>query len=148
MKWVTREKIRVNRAATAWLIRRFVDADAEFLFVPAADVARVQAETGATGFDADGATWPHRDAKGRTSFEAIVARHCHSDLALREMGKIVATADLPERFGETEEGAGLRMICLGFPLAASGDHDTLVRSAFLFEALYRSLAARQRANPE
>src|SRR5436190_15774089 len=133
MKWVTRRGIKVNRSATAWLIRRFIDPDAEFLFVDAADVAAVQAREGATGFDAPGATWPHEDAKGRCSFEALVVRYCHSDLALREMGRIIGSADFPERLGDTAEGAGLRALCSGFPLAARDDHDTVARSAFLFE---------------
>lgn len=148
MKWVTRRTIRVNRAATAWLVRRFVDADAEFLFVAPDEVARVQAQEAATGFDAPGATFPQRDAKGRTSFEQIALRYAYSDLALREMGRIVGSADLPDRLGETAEGVGLRVVCAGFPLVAADDHETVERSAFLFDALYASLAARVRSAPE
>ena len=70
MRWVTRREIRVNRAATAWLVRRFVDPEAEFLFVAPEEVARVERETGAIGFDAPGARYPHKDASGRCSFEA------------------------------------------------------------------------------
>lgn len=149
MKWVTRRRVRVNRAATAWLIRRFVDTEAEFLFVDAADVASVQEREGAQGFDAPGATYPHEDAKGRCSFEQIAVKYCFSDFALREMGRIVGSADLPARLGETAEGAGLRAICHGFPLVTGGDDvETLARSAFVFDALYASLAARMRAEPE
>ncbi len=148
MKWVTRKHIKVNRAATAWLVLRFIDPDAEFLFVDAADVAAVQAREGATGFDAPGATWPHADAKGRCSFEALCVRYCHSDLALREMSRIVGSADFADRIGDTAEGAGLRAICVGFPLAARDDHDTVARSAFLWDALYASVTARMRASPE
>ena len=148
MKWVTRRTIRINRAATAWLIRRFIDPDAEFLFVEPGDVAAVQARDGATGFDAPGAAYPQEDARGRTSFEALAAKYCFSDPALREMARIVGSADIASRTGETAEGAGLRAVCHGFPLVAAGDHDTLARSAFVFDALYASIAARLHASPE
>jgi hypothetical protein len=73
MKWVTRRGIRVNRAATAWLILRFVDPDATLTFVDAGDVAALQRRESAIGFDAPGATYPHEDAQGRCSFEALYA---------------------------------------------------------------------------
>ena len=68
MKWVTRRSIRVNRVATAWLIRRFIDLQASFLFVEPDEVAEVQRREGAKGFDAPRATYPHKDDKGRCSF--------------------------------------------------------------------------------
>jgi hypothetical protein len=146
---VTRRGIRVNRAATAWLIRRFVDTEAEIVFVAPEDVAVVQEREGARGFDAPGATYPHRDAKGRCSFEQIALEFCFSDHVLREMGRIVGSADLPERLHETSEGAGLRAVCRGFPLVTAGDDvATMERSAFVFDALYASLAARMRSDPE
>jgi hypothetical protein len=147
-KWVTRRTIRVNRAATAWLIRRFVDADAEILFVDPADVAAVQTSDGALGFDAPGATFPHEDAKGRCSFEQIATKYCFSDHALREMGRIIGAADLPVRATERAEAAGVRAICTGFPLVAGDDHETVARSAFLFDALYASVTSRMRSEPE
>jgi hypothetical protein len=79
MKWVTRRHARVNRLATAWLIRRFIDRQAELLFVAPEEVARVQREQGAKGFDAPGATYPHKDAHGRCSFEALVDEHRPED---------------------------------------------------------------------
>src|SRR6266496_872698 len=72
MKWVTRQRIQVNRTATCWLVRRFLDPEAEFSFVPADRVASMQTGTGATGFDAPGATYPHEDAQGLCSFAALV----------------------------------------------------------------------------
>jgi len=72
MKWITRERIQVNRTATCWLIRRFLDSEAEFIFVPADQVAAIQGQTGATGFDALGATYPHQDEQGLCSFAALV----------------------------------------------------------------------------
>lgn len=72
MKWITRERIRVNRTATCWPIRRFLDPEPEFLFAPAEEVASIQAERTGTGFDAPGASYPHRDANGLCSFAALV----------------------------------------------------------------------------
>src|SRR5438876_5380998 len=96
MKWVTRKRIRVNRTATAWLIRRFVDPQAEFLFVEPGEVARVQEELSAKGFDAPGATYPHKDANGRCSFEALVEERLPDDVALRALARIVHGADFDE----------------------------------------------------
>ena len=142
MKWVTRRNIRVNRTATAWLIRRFIDPEAEFLFVGAEEVAEVQRREGARGFDAPGATYPHEDASGRCAFEALVDEHCPEDRALHELARIVRGADFPEAIGLTPESAGLRAISHGFPLAAKEDHEIVERAAFLYDALYASLVAR------
>ena len=144
MRWVTRRQIRVNRAATAWLVRRFVDPAAEFLFVEPEEVARVERETGAVGFDAPGARYPHKDDRGRCSFEALVDAHCADDVALRQLALIVRSADFPEARSLTPEGAGLRAISQGFPLVARDDHDTLDRASFLYDALYASLQVRVR----
>jgi len=75
MKWVTRKRIHVNRAATAWLIRRFLDPAAEILFVEPDEVATLQDRENAIGFDAAGARSPHQDARGRCSFEQLVDEH-------------------------------------------------------------------------
>jgi len=71
MQWITRERIRVNRTAACWLVRRFLDPEAEFTFARADQVASVQAETGGTSFDDPGATYPHKDAQGLCSFAAL-----------------------------------------------------------------------------
>ncbi len=96
MLWVTRHTIRINRSATAWLIRRFIDPAATFRFVPAEEVAELQHREGARGFDAPGATYPHRDERGRCSFEALVDEHCARDPALVELARIVHGADFPD----------------------------------------------------
>src|SRR5262249_30834920 len=101
MKWVTRERVRVNRTATAWLIQRFIDADAEIAFVPADEVERVQRDTGAIGFDAPGARYAHRDEKARCSFEALVDEQCAKDPALRALAKIVHGADFSDEVAIT-----------------------------------------------
>ncbi len=139
MKWVTRQRIRVNRTATAWLIRRFIDPDAEILFVPPEEVAEVQRREEATGFDAPGATYPHKDAKGRCSFEALVEERCPGDAALRRMARIVRGADFPEEIGITSESAGLRAISHGFPLVARDDREVVEKASFLYDALYANL---------
>ena len=142
MIWVTKRGIKVNRAATAWLIRRFVDRDAVLVFVEPDEVAEVQRRDGAKGFDAPGATYPHRDGEGRCSFEALVAEHRADDRALVALARIVHGADFRDEIDSTPESAGLRAISDGFPLVAADDHETVERAAFLYDALYASLRAR------
>ena len=142
MKWVTRRTIRVNRAATGWLIRRFIDPDATFLFVDPERVAEIQEREGARGFDAPGATYPHKDGRGRCSFEALVEEHCSADPVLIALARIVRGADFADETGLTPESAGLRTISHGFPLVARDDHDILERAGFLYDALYASLKDR------
>jgi len=142
MKWVTRREIRVNRTATAWLVQRFVDPSAVFAFVEPERVAALEAEEGAVGFDAPGARYPHRDANGRCSFEALVEEHRPEDAALRELARIVRGADFADQVALTPESAGLRTISRGFPLVARDDHETVERAAFLYDALYAALRER------
>lgn len=142
MTWVTKKRIKVNRAATAWLIRRFVDPEATILFVEPGEVAEVQRRESATGFDAPGATYPHQDAAGRCSFEALVAEHCASDPAVVALARIVRGADFRDQIGITPESAGLRAISDGFPLVARDDQETVERAAFLYDALYANLRER------
>jgi hypothetical protein len=144
MRWVTRKRVQVNRTATAWLVQRFIDPNAEFLFVDPQDVEGVQREQKAIGFDAPGATYPHRDEKGRCSFEALVDEHVGGDPALRALASIVHGADFAAEVQSTPESAGLRAISAGFPLVSKGDADTIARAAFLYDALYASLQARLR----
>jgi hypothetical protein len=139
MRWVTRRQIRVNRTATAWLVRRFVDKDAEFLFVEPDEVAGVERASGAIGFDAPGARYPHKDAQGRCSFEAIVAERCAADPALVRLARIVRSADFAAEMDLTPEGAGVRAISHGFPLVSRDDHETVERAFYLYDALYASL---------
>jgi len=142
MKWVTRKRIQVNRAATAWLVRRFIDPQAEFLFVDPDEVANVEGQQNARGFDAPGARYPHKDAKGRCSFESLVDEYRPEDPALKELANIIHGADLDE-LAIAPECAGLLMISRGFPLVAADDYETLEKTAFLYDALYASLTHRQ-----
>jgi len=139
MKWITRTGIRVNRTATCWLIRRFLDPEAEFLFVPAEQVAELQATSGATGFDAPGATYPHRDADGRCSFAALVHERLAEDPVLVEMARIVQAADFKEQWDTHPAARGLELISRGFPQITSTDDETALRASFLYDALYASI---------
>jgi len=138
MKWVTRRSIRVNRTATAWLVRRFLDPAASLLFVAPEEVAKVQKADEAIGFDAPGATYPHRDGKGRCSFEALVEERLPDDAALRALARIVHGADFDE-LHVAPEAAGLRAISRGFPLVSANDDETVAKASFLYDALYAAL---------
>ncbi len=140
MRWVTRRHIRVNRTATAWLVRRFVDPAAEFEFVDPGEVEAAQG-AGSIGFDAPGARYPHRDERGRCSFEALVAEHRPDDPALRRLAFMVHCADFADEVGRCPEAAGLRAISSGFPLVAADDDETVRRGSFLYDALYAALSA-------
>jgi len=146
MKWITREGIRVNRTATCWLIRRFLDNDAEFIFVLADQVASMQAESGGTGFDALGATYPHKDAEGLCSFAALVHERLAHDPALVEMARIVQAADIAGQLDDHPAAHGLQLISHGFPLVTNDDHEIAERAAFVYDALYASIMESQAHN--
>jgi hypothetical protein len=143
MKWITRQRIQVNRTATCWLVRRFLDKEAEFLFVPAEQVALVQAEEGGTGFDAPGATYPHKDAQGLCSFAALVQERLPHDPALVELARIVQAADFNDQLDNHPSARGLQLISRGFPLVTKDDHETAERASFIYNALYASIAESQ-----
>lgn len=139
MKWVTRKKIHVNRTATAWLIQRFLDPSAQIVFVEPGEVAAVQQREGAIGFDAPGARYPHRDQKGRCSFEQLVDERLPGDASLRHLARIVHDADFPEEPAQTPEGMGLWAISQGFTDVAPDDHEIVKRAAFLYDSLHAHL---------
>lgn len=139
MKWVTRKRIHVNRTATGWLIRRFLDPKAEILFVEPEQVPAIQEREGAVGFDAPGATYPHIDERGRCSFEALVDERLPGDAALQHLAKIVHGADFPAEMGITRESAGLWAISQGFTDVGKDDSDVLDRASFLYDSLYAHL---------
>lgn len=141
MHWVTRRGIKINRAATAWLVRRFVDPDATFVFTSGGEVAATAESLGGVGFHAPGTRYPPRDAAGRTPFEALVAERCADDPALVAMSAIVRDADVP-REGAVPEAAGLRLVTGAFPLVTDDDQAIVERSAFLYDALYAALRMR------
>jgi hypothetical protein len=142
MKWVTRKRIHVNRTATAWLIQRFIDPGAEITFVEPDDVAAVQQREGAIGFDAPGARYPHRDEKGRCSFEQLVDERLSGDAALRDLARIVHSADFPDEPSNAPEAVGLWAISQGFTDVAQDDHEIAARAAFLYDSLHAHLRHR------
>jgi len=147
MKWVTRKRIHVNRTATAWLIRRFLDPSAEIIFVEPDDVAAVQQREGAIGFDAPGAGYPHRDEKGRCSFEQLVDERLPGDAPLRQLAAIVHGADFPDEPSSAPEAVGLWAISQGFTDVTPDDHEIVTRAAFLYDSLYAHLKRRSQGGP-
>ncbi len=139
MRWVTRRHIHVNRTATAWLIRRFLDPEGEILFVEPEDVRDVQQREGAIGFDAAGARYPHKDSRGRCSFEQLVEERLDQDDALRRLGRIVHGADFPEEPSSEPESSGLWAISQGFTDVGRDDPDIVARASFLYDSLYAHL---------
>jgi hypothetical protein len=144
-RWVTRKGIHVNRAATAWLIRRFIDAQAEILFVEPHEVAGVQDRDGALGFDAPGARYPHKDGRGRCSFEQLVDGRLSGDPALRRLARIVHGADFPAEPQTEPESVGLWAISQGFTDIVRDDDEIAQKVAFLYDALYSHLQREESA---
>jgi hypothetical protein len=138
MYWVTSRKLKINRAATTWLIRRFIDSSAVFVFVEAGQVGDEARRLGGIGFHAPRTNYPARDAEGRTPFEVLVAEHCANDPALQRMSAIIRDADVP-RVGEVPEASGVRLISGAFPLVTSDDAEIVERSAFMYDAMYAAL---------
>lgn len=136
MKWVTREKARVDRIACPWLIRRFVDPAAEFLYVPREKVMEVAKEQGAIPFDTPGAELHHFEEKGEeyVSFDAIIKKHALKDPALLELAKIVRVADGGS--GAMPEAAGLEAAATGFRLMSKDDFENQRGQFPLYDALY------------
>lgn len=143
MKWVTREHVKVDRVACPWLIQKFVDPKAEFLFVPADQVDAVAKREGATPFDTKGAKLGHRGSE--CSFDAIVHDYKISDPAVHELAKIVRAADVSSQRGIAPEGAGLELIANGFRLTSKDDHENLARQFPVYDALYAAIEARLKA---
>jgi len=125
----------VDRVACPWLIRRFIDAGAEFLFVEPGDVARVASEMDATPFDVEGVELGH--AEGRCSFESIILKYGLEDPALRRLAAIVHGADIASDIDKTPEAAGLKAIAMGFRQTyGSRDLEKLEAQMPVYDALY------------
>ncbi len=137
MKWVTRERPKTDRIACPWLIRRFVDPEAEILYVPADRVLEVAAEEGARSFDAPGAEFTHRD--GLCSFEVLMEEFSlgrSNDPALERLARIVHAADVAEDRDSDPLGPGLEAIGVGGLDVEADDHRLLERGQFVYDALY------------
>ena len=144
MKWITREKVKVDRVACPWLIKKFVDADAEFLFVPVDDVLSVAAREKAIPFDVPDVELGHVD--GKCSFEAIVAKYRLDDPAVHLLAKIVHGADVAHDLDNRPEAAGLKAVAEGFRhLGLKDDHEILAREFIVYDALYAYCKAMTRS---
>jgi hypothetical protein len=134
MKWVTRSHVHVDRVACPWLIRRFVDSQAEFLFVPKSQVDRVAAEAGAIPFDAPGVELGHVD--GRCSFESILVKYGLTDPALQRLAAIVHAADVAADLDTDPLARGLEAIATGYSLRYPDDSENLTHQFAVYDALY------------
>jgi hypothetical protein len=136
MKWVTRENANVDRIACPWLIKRFIDPDAEFLFVSRDEVLQVAARESGHSYDAPGAEYTHRD--GKCSFDVLVEEFgLESDAALVRLAQIVHAADVSEDIDSSPEGRGLSAIAHGFAsLHGTEDHLKIELETPMYDALY------------
>ena len=142
MKWITREKARVDRIACPWLIARFIDSTPEFLFVPADQVMTVAARESATPFDVPGVELGHHGE--RCSFDAFLDKYKLDDPALRALALIVRGADTDQR-QLTPESPGLYAVASGFQAIARDDFDNMSRQFPVYDALYAYCRAAQGA---
>jgi len=133
MKWVTREKARVDRIACPWLIARFIDPDATFLFVPADQVLRVADRAGATPYDVPDVELGHHGEQ--CSFDAFLPKYHLIEPALQTLAQIVRGADTSAR-QLTPESAGLYAFATGFQAIAKDDHDNMAKQFPAYDALY------------
>ena len=136
MKWITRERVKVDRVACPWLIKKFVDPEAEFLFVPASQVMEVAKRQSAIPFDVPNVELGHQGKE--CSFEAILKKHTlTSDAALVLLGKIVNGADTDNTLWDQPEGPGLNAIAEGFRhLGLKDDHEVNAAEWIVYDALY------------
>jgi hypothetical protein len=139
MKWVTREKARVDRIACPWLITRFIDKEPTFLFVPAREVLAVAKKEEAIPYDVPDVELGHHG--DQCSFDAFVDKYKLTDPALRELALIVRGADTAAR-GLTPESAGLYAVATGFQALARDDFDNMEKQFPVYDALYDYCRAR------
>ncbi len=143
MKWVTREKVKVDRVACPWLIKKFIDKDAEFYFVPADRVLKESERLGAIPFDALGVELGHHGKE--CSFEAVLKKYnLASDSALVLLGRIVNGADTDNTLYNQPEGPGLQAIAEGFRhLGYKDDHEINAAEWIVYDALYAYCKTKQ-----
>ena len=133
MRWVTREHPKIDRVACPWLITRYIDSQAEFLFVPADQVGAVARETGAVPFDVEGVELSHDGPL--CSFDAFLLRYGLTDPHLAELATIVRGADT-DRLELAPQAAGLLAISLGLSRNYPDDHEMLRHGFVIYDALY------------
>jgi len=133
MKWITREKVKVDRVACPWLIKKFIDPNAEFIFVPAAEVTKKASELNATLFDIEGCELGHHGED--VSFHSILKKYKVNDPGLMLLGEIVRAADSkPSK--PHPAGEGLRWVAFGFSALGLTDHEILEKEFIVYDALY------------
>lgn len=144
MKWVTRERPKIDRIACPWLIARFIDPDAEFLYVPAGQVTAVATQTGAVPYDVAGAELGH--VGELCSFDAFLKKYMLADPALSRLAVIVRGADT-QRLDLVPQAAGLMAISLGLARCFADDHELLRQGMIIYDALYAWCRQPEEARP-
>ena len=134
MKWVTRSHVHVDRVACPWLITRFIDNEAEFLFVPKNQIDKVASEMGAIPFDAPGVELGHHE--NRCSFESIILKYDLKEPGLVRLAKIVHAADVGADIDTEPIARGLEAIASGYSLRYPEDEENLARQFEMYDALY------------
>jgi hypothetical protein len=135
MKWVTRARPKTDRIACPWLIRRFIDPEAEFLYVPRDEVLTVAERERAHSFDAPGAEFDHRD--NLCTFEVLIQEYgLGNDPALGRLARVVHAADIDRDLSTDAAGAGLLAIGIGGLAVEADDYRLLERATFVYDALY------------
>ena len=133
MKWITRQYVHVDRTACPWLIKKFVDPKAEFIFVPVEKIEETVKKEKAIPYDAPGVELGHHGDK--CSFDAIVENYKVTDQAVLELAKIVRAADT-DKMEAAPEAAGLEAVMTGFGIASKDDYETIAKASPVYDALY------------
>jgi hypothetical protein len=136
MKWATWENVGVDRMGCAWLIRRFIDVQAEFLFIPVAQTTLPEA---CEPFDIPGVRLTHRH--GHCTFHTIVGEYGLDDAVLRRIASIIDEADVVQPVAVERSAAGLDLICRGIRRISADDHGAIARGQLVYDALYAQLQA-------
>jgi hypothetical protein len=139
MKWVTRQYVHVDRTACPWLIKRFIDPKAEFIFVPAEKIEDIVKKEKAIPYDAAGVELGHHGDK--CSFDAIVEKYKITDPAVLELAKIVRAADT-DKMEMAPEAAGLEAVMTGFSISSKDDPETIAKTAPVYDAFYTNIRLR------
>jgi len=133
MKWVTRERVHVDRIACPWLIKKFVDPKAEFIFVPVEKIEETVRNEGAIPFDAPGVELGHKGDK--CSFDAIIEKYHLQDEVLQELAKIVRAADTEDK-KLAPESIGLEAIADGSMMIVKDDYEAIKKGKYVYDSLY------------
>ncbi len=133
MKWVTRQYVHVDRTACPWLIKKFVDSKAEFIFVPVEKIEETVKKEKAIPYDVPEVELGHQSDK--CSFDAIVEKYKIKDPAVLELAKIVRAADT-DKMEAASEAAGLEAVMTGFGIVSKDDYETIAKASPVYDALY------------